>query len=90
MPGTHCPFLSELAAAQGSDRQTHAAHIMYVLSHDDNCDLKRAPKHAAMLTSHNFFVPVSLSELRNDSHRRQAQVQKDAEMRFISFFIVAK
>jgi len=34
---------------------------MYVLSHDDNCDLKRAPKHAAMLTSHNFFVAVSLS-----------------------------
>jgi hypothetical protein len=62
---------------------------MYVLSHDDNCDLKRAPKHAAMLTSLNFLWP-SLSGLRNDSHRRQAQVQKDAEMRFISFFIVAK
>jgi hypothetical protein len=60
---------------------------MYVLSHDDNCDLKRAPKHAAMLT---IFLWPSLSELRNDSHRRQAQVQKDAEMRFISFFIVAK
>lgn len=74
-------FLSELA---GWD-QTH----VYVLNHDDNCDLKRIPKHAAVLVARThltiFLWPPLDCEIILTAGRHG--VQKDAERILFHFLL---